>query len=175
MVGPGRTVEVIPLGAALGTDQAWDRVDLDATHPAEIHDERVVRDRVPGDAVAATPNGDGEVKVARGDNGRDDVVDRPASNDHGRTTVVGRVEGRARIVVVAVTRDDDPVRDGGVEAVDHGRVQGRHLYCVRRQVEKLATCEEQVYTPIDARIPVRVSFGHHHTDTTRLVSPYRRR
>ena len=90
-------------------------IHLCASHPRQVDDDAVVARRQAGDAVAAAPDGDEEILLARVPKGRDDVVGMRRPGDQRRIAVGEPVPNRARRVVARVAGPDDLAVEAAVE------------------------------------------------------------
>ena len=122
-VGERRAVHVLPLAAAARPRTARDRVHRDGAHLAQIDDQRPFGDTVAGDAMTASANGDGQPRVTRGTDRRDDILDRPTPHERGRPVIDGPVEGPTSVVVALVAGLEEI---GARRAQRVERMQQRH-------------------------------------------------
>src|SRR4029079_18886415 len=157
---PRRGVDVLPERASVDAHDPCRRVDRDRAPIPQVDDKGPVGHRVPGHAMTATPDRDGEVEVARGHDRRDHVIVVPDADDDGRSPLDRSVERRPRHVIVGVIRRDDAPLERGAQAADDELFHHHPRACAqaptRWRRRKQATWKGQVYTQGRASIPTNV-------------------
>ena len=103
----GGDVELAEERAAIRSGDPGLRIDLDAAHRGQVDDEAAVGAREPGRAVAAGPDHDLEVVLAREADRRGDLRGRRRPDDDRGSPIVDRVPEPARVVVRRVAGRDD--------------------------------------------------------------------
>ena len=152
-------VELAEQHACLGARDPALGIDSDALHRGEVDHQRVVRDRVAGERVAAAADRNGNTARAGGLDGRDHVGDPGAAGDRGRTPVDRAVPDPPVLVETRIGGTDDLAAECSVVQLE--RVDGRaHAVSLARSGARLkadsrrcrATCRRRATrTPAAAR------------------------
>ena len=118
-------VELLPCHAALRTQRACLRIDVDSLHRREVDHQPAVRHGSARDVVSASPDRDLEAARAREVDRLCDVGRSLATGDECRPAVDESVVDEARLVVAVVSRKQDGAGKARAERLEQRAVDRR--------------------------------------------------
>ena len=121
-------VEVAQRGTRRDARPPVHRVDPDGLHRRQIDEQAAVAHGVPGDVVAAAPNRQHEIVLAREPDRPDDVGSTQTADGECRSAVDHRVPNRARLVVSRLPGQDGLAAQIRSERIDDGRIESAHRF-----------------------------------------------